>query len=52
VGGKGKGKKKGEFGLDIKTENVRRSELKQEGTNFFSSIYNPGKKRMKKKNNN
>jgi len=35
VGGKGKGKKKGEFGLDIKTENVRRSELKQEGTNFF-----------------
>jgi len=28
--------KKGEFGLDIKTKNVRRVfELKQEGTNIF-----------------
>ena len=43
-------KEKGEFGLDIKSKNVRAC-LKREGTNFFSSIDNPGKKRMEGKNN-
>jgi len=38
--------KKGEFGLDSKTENVR-AHLKQD-TNF-SSIGNPGKKGIEKK---
>jgi hypothetical protein len=45
-GGEGK-RKKGEFGLDIKTENVR-AYLKQDDTNFFLRLTILARKKVKK----